>query len=151
MINNLILLPITVGVVGLASIGLYKNKKNNEETRRELLISLCKEDAEKTLRESRECDKYVNISSSLIDSDSKFIANNFYFSDKKVSFEDIVTKETVNGWKYYVQPTKVEFTYYFWNISMSRKIMVKVCFSLIGDEKSLMRSKYEYANVYQCM
>lgn len=142
----------TFAVISLSSICLHKSKKQSEDKRRDFLVNLCKEDAEKTLEESREYDKYINISSStLINSSEEFLTNNFYFSEKKVSFEDIVSNETLNGWKYKVQPTMVTFYYYFWDISMSQKVMVKICFSLSRDEKSLMRSKYEYADVYQCI
>lgn len=152
MITKVVTAIGTFAIITLSSFCLHKSKKQNEDKRKEILAELCKEDAEKTLEESREYEKYVNISSSTLrNSSEEFLTNNFYFSEKKVSFEDIVSNETLNGWKYKVQPTMVTFYYNFWDISMSQKVMVKICFSLSRDEKSLMRSKYEYTDVYQCI
>lgn len=152
MITKVVTAIGTFAIITLSSFCLHKSKKQNEDKRKEILAELCKEDAEKTLEESREYEKYVNISSSTLrNSSDEFLTNNFYFSEKKVSFEDIVSNETLNGWKYKVQPTMVTFYYNFWDISMSQKVMVKICFSLSRDEKSLMRSKYEYTDVYQCI
>lgn len=150
MITKVVTAIGTFAIITLSSFCLHKSKKQNEDKRKEILAELCKEDAEKTLEESREYEKYVNISSSTLrNSSDEFLTNNFYFSEKKVSFEDIVSNETLNGWKYKVQPTIITFYYNFWDISMSQKVMVKICFSLSRDEKSLMRSKYEYTDVYQ--
>lgn len=150
MITKVVTAIGTFAIITLSSFCLHKSKKQNEDKRKEILAELCKEDAEKTLEESREYEKYVNISSSTLrNSSEEFLTNNFYFSEKKVSFEDIVSNETLNGWKYKVQPTIITFYYNFWDISMSQKVMVKICFSLSRDEKSLMRSKYEYTDVYQ--
>lgn len=150
MITKVVTVIGTFAIITLSSFCLHKSKKQNEDKRKEILAELCKEDAEKTLEESREYEKYVNISSSTLrNSSEEFLTNNFYFSEKKVSFEDIVSNETLNGWKYKVQPTIITFYYNFWDISMSQKVMVKICFSLSRDEKSLMRSKYEYTDVYQ--
>lgn len=150
MITKVVTAIGTFAIITLSSFCLHKSKKQNEDKRKEILAELCKEDAEKTLEESREYEKYVNISSpTLRNSSDEFLTNNFYFSEKKVLFEDIVSNETLNGWKYKVQPTIITFYYNFWDISMSRKVMVKICFSLSRDEKSLMRSKYEYADIYQ--
>lgn len=152
MITKVVTAIGTFAIITLSSFCLHKSKKQNEDKRKEILAELCKEDAEKTLEESREYEKYVNISSSTLrNSSDEFLTNNFYFSEKKVLFEDIVSNETLNGWKYKVQPTMVTFYYNFWDISMSQKVMVKICFSLSRDEKSLMRSKYEYTDVYQCI
>lgn len=152
MITKVVTAIGTFAIITLSSFCLHKSKKQNEDKRKEILVNLCKEDAEKTLEESREYEKYVNISSSTLrNSSDEFLTNNFYFSEKKVSFEDIVSNETLNDWKYKVQPTMVTFYYNFWDISMSQKVMVKICFSLSRDEKSLMRSKYEYTDVYQCI
>lgn len=151
MITKVVTAIGTFAIITLSSFCLHKSKKQNED-KRKILAELCKEDAEKTLEESREYEKYVNISSSTLrNSSDEFLTNNFYFSEKKVLFEDIVSNETLNGWKYKVQPTIITFYYNFWDISMSRKVMVKICFSLSRDEKSLMRSKYEYADIYQCI
>lgn len=150
MITKVVTVIGTFAIITLSSFCLHKSKKQNEDKRKEILAELCKEDAEKTLEESREYDKYLNISSSTLrNSSEEFLTNNFYFSEKKVSFEDIVSNETLNGWKYKVQPTIITFYYNFWDISMSQKVMVKICFSLSRDEKSFMRSKYEYTDVYQ--
>lgn len=152
MITKVVTAIGTFAIITLSSFCLHKSKKQNEDKRKEILAELCKEDAEKTLEESREYEKYVNISSSTLrNSSDEFLTNNFYFSEKKVLFEDIVSNETLNGWKYKVQPTIITFYYNFWDISMSRKVMVKICFSLSRDEKSLMRSKYEYTDIYQCI
>ena len=152
MITKVVTAIGTFAIITLSSFCLHKSKKQNEDKRKEILAELCKEDAEKTLEESREYEKYVNISSSTLrNSSDEFLTNNFYFSEKKVLFEDIVSNETLNGWKYKVQPTIITFYYNFWDISMYRKVMVKICFSLSRDEKSLMRSKYEYADIYQCI
>lgn len=152
MITKVVTAIGTFAIITLSSFCLHKSKKQNEDKRKEILAELCKKDAEKTLEESREYEKYVNISSSTLrNSSDEFLTNNFYFSEKKVLFEDIVSNETLNGWKYKVQPTIITFYYNFWDISMSRKVMVKICFSLSRDEKSLMRSKYEYADIYQCI
>ena len=152
MITKVVTAIGTFAIITLSSFCLHKSKKQNEDKRKEILAELCKEDAEKTLEESREYEKYVNISSSTLrNSSDEFLTNNFYFSEKKVLFEDIVSNETLNGWKYKVQPTIITFYYNFWDISMSQKVMVKICFSLSRDEKSLMRSKYEYADIYQCI
>ena len=120
MITKVVTAIGTFAIITLSSFCLHKSKKQNEDKRKEILVNLCKEDAEKTLEESREYEKYVNISSSTLrNSSDEFLTNNFYFSEKKVSFEDIVSNETLNGWKYKVQPTMVTFYYNFWDISMS--------------------------------